>query len=118
MRGQSAEIRFFTLGAPEDGGKTSDTQPAELERTVYQPAADGYLSDAVPWRHSGPRRPREARTNLALPREWWWTHICYWDVGISTQFSLLPLLLLLYTHTHPDGYAERLITQLSGHECN
>lgn len=33
MRGQSAEIRFFTLGAPEDGGKTCDTQPAELEWT-------------------------------------------------------------------------------------
>lgn len=27
MRGQSAEIRFVTPGAPEDGGKTSDTQP-------------------------------------------------------------------------------------------
>lgn len=67
-----------------------------LKWRICQSAADGCLSvEAFRSETTGGVRTRSS--SVLTPREWLWTQICYWDVGISAQFSLLPPLLLLYT---------------------
>lgn len=82
-------------------GPTPAVKTFHIQPTVGWSGASISLlqTDAFLWRRSDQRRLRETIPQLAAfsPREWWWTRICYWDVGISAQFSLLPLLLLLFT---------------------
>lgn len=101
-------MRFSALSslAPDNRVKTPDVQP-----TVNWSGVSISLCRWTPFEMN--ERLNNQSSSILLPR---WTRICYWDVGISAQLSLLSLLLLLYTNRWV--YAERLITQLSGQECN
>lgn len=97
---QSAEMRFSALGVwahPWEWGEDL-WHPAHcgLEWSIYQSAADGCLSVEA-FRPETTEGDHTQSSSVLTPRGWWWTHICYWDVEISAQFSLLPLLLLLHT---------------------
>lgn len=105
-------MRFSSLGVlvcPWEQGE-DPWLPAhcELEWSIYQS-----VQMDIFWRPEMNEGLSNQSSSILVPR---WTRICYWDVGISAKLSLLSLLLLLYTHRWV--YAERLITQLSGQECN